>query len=277
MSAFPGDATSPNYPEDYPDNVEKINTIQVENEKRVLLEFTDLAVWVCGGVDTCSCDHVNVTDETGAALMNKTCGYSNRKPKEKLYFKPPVIKSKSNTVRIFFHSDGLYTRNGWSLKWISISAGQNFTISNFLDSFLITLQTICLGPFSEQINKVHHSECSLASLGDPCNIDNTSLSSRSLRRRSSDTRECFYKLGKHQCCGKSSNSPWQSLACLPDSTTRAGLWLPATKTLCKAQDCGTEGKCWRDSCLKKFDHLTQLQPLAIFSIFEGQKLLDEKK
>ena len=140
MSACTGDATSPNYPKDYPDNVEKINTIQVEKEKRVLLEFTDLAVWVCGGVDTCSCDHVNVTDENGAALMNKTCGYSNRKPKEKFYFKPPVIKSTSNTVRIFFHSDGLYTRNGWSLKWISISAGQILHFRSFIDSF--SLQVI---------------------------------------------------------------------------------------------------------------------------------------
>ena len=140
MSEFSGDATSPNYPKDYPDNVEKIKTIQVEKEKRVLLEFTDLAVWVCGGVDTCSCDHVNVTDETGAALMNKTCGYSNRKPIERLYFKSPVIKSTSNTVRIFFHSDGLYTRNGWSLKWISISAGQILHFQTFLRFF--SLQVI---------------------------------------------------------------------------------------------------------------------------------------
>ena len=135
MSAFPGDATSPNYPKDYPDNVEKINTIQAKSNDILLLEFTDLAVEACGGVDTCSCDHVNVTDETGAALMNKTCGYSNRKPKEKYPFKPPVIKSTSNTVRIFFHSDGLYTRNGWSLKWISISAGQILHFQSFIDSF----------------------------------------------------------------------------------------------------------------------------------------------
>ena len=134
ISAFAGDVKSPNHPGRYPNNVEKINTIQAKSNDILLLEFTDLAVEACGGVDTCSCDHVNVTDETGTALMNKTCGFSNRKPDQTNYFKPPVIKSTSNTVHIFFHSDGHNTRNGWSLKWISISTGPN-TLSNLLNIF----------------------------------------------------------------------------------------------------------------------------------------------
>ena len=118
-----GVITSPNYPENYPHSLEKIQTIQVEAEKGLRLEFTNFAVGVCGGINNCSCDHVNITDGEGATLMDKSCGYSSRIPTNPTYFKPPPIVSRNHIIHIFFHSDRTISRKGWSLNWTSVTQG----------------------------------------------------------------------------------------------------------------------------------------------------------
>ena len=131
-----GVVTSPNHPDDYPDNLDKTEIIQVESGKMLRLEFTHFGVYACGDINTsnqikyivqsdssCSCDFVKITDGDGTTLMDNSCGYSDRDPSSSLYFLPPIITTRSNRVEIFFHTDGRGTTTGWSLSWSAVIPG----------------------------------------------------------------------------------------------------------------------------------------------------------
>ena len=77
------------------------------------------------------------------------------------------------------------------------------------------------------------SECGLASLGSPC----TNL----------EATDCLIS-GEHCCCGQCPNAPWIRLACVPDSTTGAGLWQMLSP--CPADGCGSGGEWFGDNCQK---------------------------
>ena len=124
MSITPGVITSPNHPADYPDNLEMTRHISVKKGKILRLEFTAFAVWVCGDIETCSCDFVKITDGDGTTLMDKICGYSDEKPSHNLYFQPPIITSKTNKVEIYFHTNRKKARSGWSLRWTAVVEGE---------------------------------------------------------------------------------------------------------------------------------------------------------
>ena len=116
-----GDITSPNYPYfNYPNNLEKTQTIQVESGKVLRLEFTHFAVeWE----PTCQYDYVRVTDGDGTILMNNSCGYSSVDPSESNYFQPPVINTKTNSTSIFLRTNSLRTDPGWRLSWLAVTPG----------------------------------------------------------------------------------------------------------------------------------------------------------
>ena len=120
-----GVITSPNHPGKYPLNLDKTQTLQVETGKILRLEFTHFAVWVCGSITACSCDYVKITDGDGTTLMDNSCGYSSRDPSDPLYFMPPVITTRSNSVDIFFHTDDYLSSTGWSLSWTAVTPGLN--------------------------------------------------------------------------------------------------------------------------------------------------------
>ena len=120
-----GVVTSPNYPADYPENLDKTDILEVENGKILRLEFTQFAVWTCGNITTCPCDFVKITDgDDRTTLMNNSCGYSSRDPSDSLYFLPPIIVTRSNRVEIFFHTDSSGTNTGWSLSWSAVTPGE---------------------------------------------------------------------------------------------------------------------------------------------------------
>ena len=120
-----GVLTSPNHPDNYPNNLDKTEIIEVESGKILRLEFTHFAVRV-SCITTCSCDFVKITDWDGTTLMDNSCGYSDdRDPSDFDYFQPPIITTRSNRVEIFFHTDGdEYTRTGWSLSWSAVTPGE---------------------------------------------------------------------------------------------------------------------------------------------------------
>ena len=63
---------------------------------------------------TCSYDHVTIKNGDGTTLMEKTCGSSL----------PAALTSTSNTVEIYFHSDGSgSTESGWRLTWRAVTPG----------------------------------------------------------------------------------------------------------------------------------------------------------
>ena len=127
-----GVVTSPNHPDDYPDNLDKTQTIEVESGKILRLEFTYFAVWVCD-ITTCPCDFVKITDGDGTTLMNNSCGYSD--PSSSVYFLPPIITTRSNRVEIFFHTDGSHTQAGWSLIWSAVTPGEKALMLNSIRFF----------------------------------------------------------------------------------------------------------------------------------------------
>ena len=106
----PGVVTSPNYPNNYPNNLQQTNTIEVEEGLIVEMQFTAFDV---ESHSTCSYDYVTIKNGDGTTLMEKTCGSSL----------PAAITSKSNIVEIYFHTDRKDTESGWRLTWRAVTPG----------------------------------------------------------------------------------------------------------------------------------------------------------
>ena len=119
-----GVVTSPNYPDNYPNNFERTYTIQVAEGLIISLQFSafeiiaeyayDYETWEYDYESVVGCyDHLTITDGDGTTLMDKSCGSSL----------PAAITSISNTVKIMFSTDGYRTESGWSLNWTAVTAG----------------------------------------------------------------------------------------------------------------------------------------------------------
>ena len=106
-----GEVTSPNYPNNYPDNLEKTDTIQVEQGLILSLQFTAFDIESCSN---CGCDHLTIMDGDGTTLMEKSCGNSL----------PADIRSTSNVVNLVFVTSGANTRSGWSVSWSAVTPGE---------------------------------------------------------------------------------------------------------------------------------------------------------
>ena len=106
-------------------------------------------------MSSCPYDYVKITDGDGTALLEESCGYSSHDPSSSSYFLPPVITTKTNTMHVFFHSDGSGTQTGWSLNWIAVTPGLNYfqTVAfayAFFPSILFFFQNAVL-----QIQRAH--------------------------------------------------------------------------------------------------------------------------
>ena len=127
MFIIPGVITSPNYPYDYPHNIDKTEHVVVETGKILRLEFTAFDVNVVRSIDPCIDDFVRITDGDGTTLMNNSCGYSNDNyyPSHFLYFKPPpIITTNTNKTVIYFHTNSARASSGWSLTWTAVAEGE---------------------------------------------------------------------------------------------------------------------------------------------------------
>ena len=127
-SVITGIITSPNYPGEYPHNLDKTHTIEVESGKILRIQFIHFAV--LGKPAACqNYDYVKITDGDGTTLMNRSCGYSLFPPSSSFYFPLPNITTRSNRVEILFHTDGynqeswLELESGWTLSWSAVTPG----------------------------------------------------------------------------------------------------------------------------------------------------------
>jgi len=100
--------TSPNYPSNYDDNLNKTETITVAEGMVLRLEFTAFNVEDHG---SCAYDHLKIVDGDGTILMDKTCGDAL----------PPVFMSNTNHVDLIFETDHSVTKSGWAVKWSAVS------------------------------------------------------------------------------------------------------------------------------------------------------------
>ena len=115
-----GVITSPNYPNQYPNNVEKTERIEAESGMILRLEFTNFHIYPCAdqdGVTTCAaCDFVKITDGDGTTLMDNSCG--------NLLLEP--IVSRSNRVEVLVRTNGIGPDwMGWSLSWTAVTPGED--------------------------------------------------------------------------------------------------------------------------------------------------------
>ena len=107
-----GEVTSPNYPGNYPNNLEKTQTIRVEEGLVISLQFTAFDIHQRWN-GRCS-DHLTITEGDGTTLMEKSCGF----------FLPADIRSTSNVVKLGFSTRSGDTRTGWSVSWSAVTAGK---------------------------------------------------------------------------------------------------------------------------------------------------------
>ena len=99
-----GVLTSPNYPEDYPNNLDLVQRIQVPAGNTIWIRFSDFD---CEP----SMDYVIITDKDGTRLgLFDEFNYSDDDWRDE-------IVSNTNTVEILFRTDGSGTLNGWRLNW----------------------------------------------------------------------------------------------------------------------------------------------------------------
>ena len=144
--------TSPNYPDNYPNSVERIDVIGVEEGLILALQFTAFDI---EHSDTCFQDYLKITDGDGTTLLKSSCGSSSeRKARQGItisegpvqiggqsigYSLPPDVISSSNKVKIHFRSNHMATRPGWRIEWAAKTPGESpaywFSIRCFFRCF----------------------------------------------------------------------------------------------------------------------------------------------
>ena len=124
-----GMVQSPNFTaESYPHDLDKTQTILVQKANLLRLEFTHFDVeWH----SKCRWDYVQISDEDGTLLMNKSCGSSLINPDHRWNFQPMILTTSSNRVNIFFHTDHSVNKSGWSLNWTSLLPGVKYLRDTF--------------------------------------------------------------------------------------------------------------------------------------------------
>ena len=132
-----GEVTSPNYPRNYPNYLNKTQTIKVEERLTLFLQFTafDIEDYPINGNLECSHfdrgDHLTITDGDGTTLMEKSCGSTSSKyglivgGQSIGPFMPAAIRSRTNVVNlVFITTVHAGTRTGWSVSWSVVTSGE---------------------------------------------------------------------------------------------------------------------------------------------------------
>ena len=122
---FSGVLTSPNYPDNYPYNIEKTETIRVDPGLVLSVEFNGFSIEDCDA--SCGCDHLTITDGDGTTLMEKSCGsfpyimIGGQTIDSPL---PVPIISKSNIINLVFKTSSYNSGPGWNISWSAVTPGE---------------------------------------------------------------------------------------------------------------------------------------------------------
>ena len=99
--------TSPNYPENYPNNQNITEEMSVANGSLIEITFTDFSLEDSHG---CVYDYVRIEDGNGEELLPRTCGDH----------KDISVMSKTNTTFLTFVSDHSEVRPGFRAEWRAV-------------------------------------------------------------------------------------------------------------------------------------------------------------
>jgi len=113
MAEKKGTITSENYPNIYPDNIDKEYPINADGT--FVIKFSDFVLEDPRWWDSYCYDWVTIKDGDGSILLDKTCGSDI----------PPPITSKTNTARVFFYTDHSINATGFSLDWEVEESGES--------------------------------------------------------------------------------------------------------------------------------------------------------
>jgi len=95
---------SPNYPAAYPNNIDEIWNLEVEEGQKILLTFESFDL---ESHDDCDYDFLQIS---GGSVEKKYCGSD----------KPSPVMSSGNTMDITFHTDHSVKRNGFKATWEAV-------------------------------------------------------------------------------------------------------------------------------------------------------------
>ena len=118
--------TSPNYPGDYPNHLDRTEMILVEEGLILSLQFTAFDIVPH---PTCDFDHLKIVDGDGTLLMEKSCGSTDSGTvvtgSQSISSSLPArITSRSNIVNIIFSTNDWNDYRGWSLSWSAVTPGE---------------------------------------------------------------------------------------------------------------------------------------------------------
>ena len=105
-----GVVSSPNFPSNYPNNLEKTEIIEVEQGMIIALHFLSFNIHSSSDCQ----DYLAIMDNDGTPLMEKRCGSTL----------PKNITSTSNNVTLKFITSRVHTDSGWSLRWTAVTPGK---------------------------------------------------------------------------------------------------------------------------------------------------------
>merc|ERR1712180_62232 len=103
-----GEVKSPNFPENYANDMDTSHTIVVQANKLIKIHFTDFDL---ESASRCQYDYVQIMDEDGTEILARSCGST----------KPNDITSITNKVNVTFHSDYSIVKSGFKLTWTAVS------------------------------------------------------------------------------------------------------------------------------------------------------------
>ncbi|XP_063777593.1 cubilin [Pseudophryne corroboree] len=118
-----GVVSSPNYPNNYPNNRECVYTLTADINKQIMLNFTHFSL---ERTSDCIKDYVELRDGGYhiSPLLGRFCSGL-----------PPVVISHSNRLWIKFRSDSSYTSTGFAAHWESATTGCGSTLTALSGGF----------------------------------------------------------------------------------------------------------------------------------------------
>jgi hypothetical protein len=102
-----GSITSPNYPSEYSNDLDTVETIEVDVGKQIKISVVDFHLEM--GTN-CRYDWVKIMDANGDTILDKSCGTSVTGD----------FYSSTNQVNVTFHSDYSITAPGYKFEWTEV-------------------------------------------------------------------------------------------------------------------------------------------------------------